>query len=316
MSEAVSWDVRWIDSGESLPEVLELFKDEKYLSLDTETVGWETGNERLCLVQVGVPSKKLVVVIDPLGVGDLAPLAPILSEREPLIVAHNAAFEEKQFGRYGIKIRGVVDTLSLARKLRPDLPNHTLKTCCRYLLDKNISKEEQASDWSKRPLTKEQLNYAALDAEVTCGLYDVLAEMESKLELDPNLSVPDLMRMMAETVSARYTLMKEIAAEAAFCRAREEVLKDAIRGKLVDGAPSYEGEFGSCKVNRIKQTEVNPEKVRSVMPSIAEMVIAEHVDRKTLTALMKEHGIDQALLDQVLDITGYTDRLSLSIKDI
>lgn len=316
MSEAVSWDVRWIGSGSELSDALDLFKGEKYLSLDTETVGWETGNERLCLVQVGLPSKNLVTIIDPISVGDLAPLAPILGAKEPLIVAHNAPFEEKQFGRYGIKIRGVVDTLTLARKLRPDLPNHTLKTCCRYLLDINISKQEQSSDWSKRPLSHEQINYAALDAEVTCKLYELLAEMESKLELDPNLTVPDLMRLMAETVSARYELTKEIAAEVAFCRAREEVLKEAIRTKLVDGAPAYDGEFGSCKVNRIKQTEVNPEKVRALMPSIAELAVAEHVDRKTLAALMKEHGIDQAMLDQVIDITGYTDRLSLTVKDL
>lgn len=310
------WKRIWIDTVEGLAAVIEDAKPEVYITLDTETVGWETGNERLALVQVGIPSKKRAYIIDPLAVQELKSLDAILSTSTPQVVAHNAPFEERQFGRFGIKIKGIRDTLVMARELRSDLPNHTLQTCCRLLLGIEISKEEQTSDWSRRPLSEEQLQYAALDVEVAAALYENLFAIEARLTLDRSLSVPDMMKLMAETVRDRFDLTREIAPELAHLNARYEMLRTAIRVKLIDGEPSYEGPYGKCSVSKIKRTEVNPQKVRREFPEIAEQVITDFVDRKTLQAVMKEYGIHPDKIDDVSDITGWTERLSLSLKDL
>lgn len=311
-----NWDFEWIDTEEALTRWAEVLAAEAIISVDTETVGWDTGNERLCLIQIGIPTKRMVLVVDALAFPRLDILGPCLSNRTPNIVAHNAPFEEKQFGRYGIKLRGIIDTLTMARKLRGDLPNHTLQTCCRLLLDLDISKEEQTSDWSLRPLQPEQLLYARLDAEIAFLLYENLARLEAKLLIDPKLSVPDLMKQLAETITERIKLTKEIAPELAVIDARNEMLKEVIRNKLIQGEPEYEGSYGKCKVSKIKRTEINPQKVRSVFPELAENAISEYVERERFKTLMKEYGIPDQRLDEVCDITGYTDRLSLSVKDI
>ena len=309
------WSIEWIDSEESLEGVSETLRSQEIVSVDTETVGWQSGNERLCLIQIGIPEQEHTLLIDPLKLGDLKPLQPVLDQRRPELIAHNAPFEERQFGRYGFKMRGVVDTLTMARKLRPDLPNHTLKTCCRYLLDIDISKTEQTSDWSIRPLQDKQIQYAALDAEIAFYLYQVLFDMESKLQVDPNLGVPELMAVLSQATSQRMELTKSIAADLALLEQREELLKNAIRSKLVEGAKPYQGPFGSASVQKIKKTEIDPNAVRQHLPDIADLVIQEHVQRKRLVSVMKEHTIEKDKIDLVTNIIGYNDRLKLSVSE-
>jgi DNA polymerase III epsilon subunit-like protein len=308
------WEFEWIETAEKLSEISELLAKEDVISIDTETVGWQSGNERLSLVQIGVPSKKHVYIIDPLAIEDISAMQKFISSPAPLLIAHNIQFEEKQFARHGIKLKGGVDTLSLARELRPDLPNHTLQTCCRLILGIEISKTEQVSDWSLRPLSAEQLKYARLDAELAYALYAVLAEMQAKLEIDLSLKVSDLMGLLSQTVEQRFELLEEISPELALLNARDKALRETIKLKLIQGEPPYEGEYGECKVSKVKKTEINPQKVRNIFPEFAALAITEHVERDRLKSLMKEYGVPEDKLDLVLDITGYTDRLNLTLK--
>jgi DNA polymerase III epsilon subunit-like protein len=311
----VTWQVEWINTVEGLAAIAQQMEAESIIALDTETAGWQTGNERLCLIQVGLPSQRRVAVIDPLAISSLQPLERPLSRSQPQVISHNASFEARQMERHGIKIRGVVDTLVMARKLRPDLPNHTLKTCVKHILGIEISKEEQTSDWSQRPLTQSQLNYAALDAEISFNLYQSLQAIEDKLTVDPSSQVSEMMQELAAVAREKLELTKGIAFKLAFIDARSEALREAIRNKLINGAEPYNGEFGSCSVMRAKRTEVDPALVKQLMPEIAPKVIAEFVDRKRLVDVMKEYNRAESELQNVLKIIGYTDRLKLSVNE-
>lgn len=316
MSEiSPQWELKWIDRVEDLEELaVELGKNE-LLSLDTETVGWQTGNEKLCLIQIGIPSNRSVAVIDVLACSNLKALEAVMGAKSPQKIAHNAIFEEKQLGRHGIKLRGVVDTLEMSRRLRPDLPGHSLKVCCKYILNLDLSKAEQSSDWSRRPLLPEQLNYARLDAEVAFELYQALLGLQARLELDPALKVTALMRELHELNDLKFELTKTIATELAYLNLRGELIREAIRAKLLDGEPAYKGEFGSCHITKVKKTEISPAKVRAELASIADLAISEYVEKKRLVALMLEHGIDQSMLNLVEDVVGYTDRLYLKLGE-
>lgn len=308
------WSYEWLDSLEALELMSSALENEEILSLDTETVGWQYGNERLALIQVGVPSKKHVFVIDPIKIGDISSMQRFISSNTPKLIGHNIQFEERQFLRHAIHLKGGIDTLAMARELRPDLPNHTLQTCCRLILGKSISKQEQTSDWSRRPLTEEQLKYARLDAELAYELYAALADMKSKLHIDPAIPVPELMKLLSETAGKRLKLMAAVSPELALMNAKDKALRDAIRMKLSMGEAAYSGEFGNCKVIKIKKTEINPQKVKTVFPQFAHLAVAESVDRDRLKALMKEYAEPESKIELVLDITGYTDRLTLHIK--
>jgi DNA polymerase III epsilon subunit-like protein len=305
----------WIKSSDELVNVASLLAKEPILSVDTETSGWQTGNEQLCLIQIGVPSTKRVFLVDVLSAGAPTPLAPLFASPDQLFIAHNASFEERQFARYDMKVKGVKDTLTMSRELRPDLPNHTLRTCCKLLLDLDLSKDEQVSDWSVRPLSDRQVDYARLDAEVAVQLYSYLAELEARVSAELHLSVPDLMAEYARVKRNRCDLVASIAHELAFVAAREEKLKATIRQKLIDGEPAYDGAAGQCFVQKVKRTEVNVQRVRELYPEFASEVIQESVSRQRFESVARERGLPKNALEKVLDTVGFNERLTLKLKD-
>lgn len=305
----------WIRTREELVQAAEALAAEPIISVDTETSGWQTGNEQLCLIQIGVPSTKRVLLVDVLSTGSPDPLAPMFASPEQLFIAHNAPFEERQFARYDMKVKGIRDTLTMSRELRPDLPNHTLRTCCRLLLGIELSKDEQASDWAARPLNDRQVDYARLDAEVALSLYQYLADLEAKVSAELELPVPDLMEEYARVTRRKLELAAEIAHELAFLQAREEKVKSTIRQKLIDGATPYDGSIGVCSIQRVKRTEVNTQRVRELYPEFAKEVVREYVERKQFETVAKEYGLPKNAIDNVLDTIGYNDRLIIKLRD-
>jgi DNA polymerase III epsilon subunit-like protein len=311
-----SWEISWIQSESELVNALPIMKEEDVLGVDTETSGWQIGEEKLCLIQIGLPKKQHIFIIDPLSFSDLSPLGEILGALSPKKIAHNASFEEKQFSRHNLPFAGIIDTLNLSRKYRPDLPNHTLRTCCKILLGTDLSKEEQESDWSVRPLSKSQVEYAAIDAEVVVKVYFELKAIEDRLAIDRSASVPELMEMIFKVAKDRYLLTKDIATELAFLNVQYDMLRELIKDKLIAGEPPYKGEFGEASVKQTKKTEVSVEKVKEVFPEIAPLVVVPYVERNRLKAAMKEYGINPKRIDEVLDTVGFTPRLSLELADM
>lgn len=308
-------DFEWATTPADVERVAASIANEPIISVDTETSGWQVGNEQLCLIQIGAPSQNRVFLIDVIQAGPPVALASVLAAPSPLIIAHNASFEERQFARYDMKMKGIKDTLTMSRQLRPDLPNHTLRTCCKLLLGLDLSKQEQTSDWSLRPLSESQVAYARLDAEVAVSLYNYLAELEAKASQELDLPVEELVKEYGALLKHRYDISAGISHELAFLQAREAKIKEVIRHKLIDGAPSYDGAYGKCSIQKVKRTEVNPERVREVFPEFAAEVIQEFVDRKRFDAVAKERGLPKSSIESVLDTVGFNDRLQLSLKD-
>ncbi|KAJ7965309.1 exonuclease mut-7-like [Quillaja saponaria] len=83
--------------------------------------------------------------------------------------------------------------------------NKSLATICGELLGFSLSKELQCSDWSRRPLTEEQITYAAMDAHCLLKIFNVLQEKVSEegipchntnelSNLDANLGLKEILR--------------------------------------------------------------------------------------------------------------------------
>jgi hypothetical protein len=308
------WKIIWIDSVDELAQITDAAQGEEYLPIDTETIGWQTGNEKLALLQIGIPSKKIAFIIDCLAIESLEPIREILVSVTPAKVAHNASFEDRQLGSRGIKMKGLRDTLPMSRTLRSDLPNHQLKTVSLHVVGKAMSKEAQTSDWSIRPLSKEQLEYAALDVEILAEVYESLLALEKKLLIPADTTVEQIMKELSEVTEERFKLLKDIAPTLSFIEQRTAKLKESLKDRLEHGALSYQGIYGEASIKPITQTEVNTEKVKQTFPEIAPLVIAEKVERKRLLDVMKEYGIDKKRLEEVLDPKDTYYRLNLEIE--
>jgi ribonuclease D len=139
------------------------------IGLDVET---EMYSQRLCLVQLAGENETFLV--DVLTLTDLEPLRAILESPAITKIIHNAAFESRILGAHGIQIRGIYDTLKVSRDRRGRklAGGHGLAAVSLRELGEVMSKEQQTSNWKRRPLSRAQLDYAALDAEVLLRLHD------------------------------------------------------------------------------------------------------------------------------------------------
>ncbi len=168
--------VRLVSSQEGLEGLSRELLREEAIALDVETtLDWGT----LCLAQVATGDFN--AVIDVFEIGDLAPFFLVLEDPAVRVIIHNAPFERGVLGRYGCQITSIFDTLAASRRLRGyRIPGgHSLRAVCRRELGFELDKSYQTCDWTRRPLTPGQLNYAALDAEVLIDLYRRLGGEES-----------------------------------------------------------------------------------------------------------------------------------------
>lgn len=87
----------------------------------------------------------------------------------------------------------VLETHDLMKYMKPVLTNPiSLKNLVKEYLHLNLLKTEQMSNWAKRPLTSQQLHYAACDALVLLRLYDAICyEIEDKLSVAGDASASE-----------------------------------------------------------------------------------------------------------------------------
>src|SRR6185437_8391352 len=122
---------------------------------------------------------------DTLELPDLEPLGQLLANGETTKLIHCAPFEREVLGRQGFVLDGVVDTREASIRLRRTASGHSLREVCARELGVELDKREQTGDWTRRPLTKSQVNYAALDAEVLLRLF---ARFEEVTHNSPTVS--------------------------------------------------------------------------------------------------------------------------------
>ncbi|MCL2626228.1 MAG: hypothetical protein FWD46_05380 [Cystobacterineae bacterium] len=163
----------WIEEPAALEAMCLKLHMETFVGLDVETT---LTTQRMCLMQLATPGATYMV--DALALPSLSPLAGFLDSRETKKLIHNAPFETRVLAACGLSLAGVVDTLSLSRRLRGRhiLGGHSLSVVCERELGKGLDKTEQTSNWQRRPLSKSQITYAALDAEVLLKLWEIFRQ--------------------------------------------------------------------------------------------------------------------------------------------
>jgi ribonuclease D len=175
---------RFITDSSEAREAVEGLNLETVIGLDTETY-WNASENRshVSLVQIAARAHD-VLVFDALSV-DKEILRPLIESPAVTMAAHNARFDEGMLIGAGFRPAAFVDTLRLARSaLR--LPSYSLAGVTAHLFGIELDKSFQKSNWRRRPLTRAQLVYAAMDAHITLRVYDELRrilEEQGKLEL-------------------------------------------------------------------------------------------------------------------------------------
>ncbi|MEM7046282.1 MAG: ribonuclease D [Pseudomonadota bacterium] len=146
------------------------------LAVDTEAMGLNPHRDRLCLVQMSAGDGvcHLVQMID-----KPAPrLASVLADKKIEKIFHFARFDAAiLYHTLGVMPVPLYCTRIASRLARTYTDRHGLRDLCRELLDIDISKQEQSSDWGADTLSQAQQAYAAGDVLYLHQLRAILDDM-------------------------------------------------------------------------------------------------------------------------------------------
>ena len=154
---------------------------EKTIAVDTEADSFYHYFDKTCLVQIA--SSQGIYLIDPLALGgpaELAPLAPVFASKRIRKVFHAAEYDLYVLKRdCSFEFANLFDTMVSAQLL--GYPAVGLAALIEKHFSVSLPKDEQRSDWSSRPLTENQLLYAAADVSYLVPLAEKLeAQLEAK----------------------------------------------------------------------------------------------------------------------------------------
>jgi ribonuclease D len=165
----------YIDTIPKLAELLTRLDKAEWITLDTEFIREKTYYPRLCLIQIA--SEDTLACIDPLAISDLQPFLDWLNQPQRLKVLHAAWQDMEIFHHLGngkvpaplfdtqvaAAVLGMGDQLGYARLVEA-------------LLGVSLDKSQSRTDWSRRPLSKAQLEYAIDDVRHLRDVYLMLRE--------------------------------------------------------------------------------------------------------------------------------------------
>jgi ribonuclease D len=236
---------------------LEAFRQElagaDFVAVDTEFMRETTYWPKLCLIQAAA-SNGVEAVIDPLAEGlDLAPFMALLADKNILKVFHAARQDLEIFQKLGDALPAPVFDTQIGAMACGYGDTIAYDALVQQILKRRLDKSSRFTDWSRRPLSENQLTYAL--ADVT-HLRDLFPKMRDKLERDDrlhwldeehaNLLDPDIydttpenswLRLKLRKTTADYVLGLQVAAA---WRERQAQARDVPRGRIVKDEALYE----------------------------------------------------------------------------
>ena len=167
-------DYELIETRADLETLAQDLLGEKVIAVDTEADSFYHYYDKTCLVQIG--TRRQIFLIDPLALGgpsELQSLAPVFASPDIRKVFHAAEYDIFVLKRdCSFAFANLFDTMISAQLL--GYSSVGLSSIARRHFDVNLPKDEQRSDWSRRPLTRQQLSYAAADVLYLLPLADLL----------------------------------------------------------------------------------------------------------------------------------------------
>jgi ribonuclease D len=148
------------------------------VAVDTETMGLITRRDRLCLVQIADGrGDEHLVRFGRDSAFDAPNLKAVLADPARLKLFHFARFDLAAIHHYlGVMATPVFCTKIASKLVRTYTDRHGLKEVVRETTGREISKQQQSSDWGGPVLNDAQLEYAASDVRYLHAAHSVLAE--------------------------------------------------------------------------------------------------------------------------------------------
>ena len=169
----------WIDRREQLAAAVERWRAGAApggVALDTEFVFERTFRPRLGLIQIAAGGE--IALVDTVRIADLSPLAALLTAPNVRKIVHSGSGDVPILRRAtGASPQPLFDT-QIAAAFAGLGPSLSYAALIRELFAVELPKHETRTDWLRRPLSTDQLRYAAEDVE---QLEAAATELERRL---------------------------------------------------------------------------------------------------------------------------------------
>jgi ribonuclease D len=170
-------DAIWIDRSDDLPPLARELESQQSIGVDTEFLRERTFFPKLCLLQLSAGGR--IWCIDTLRVASLEPLMATLTAAPTRKLIHAARQDLEAIYLTTRKVLTPVFDTQIAAACIGLKPQIGYAELVKTLLDVVIPKGQTRTDWSKRPLTREQLEYAADDV---LYLGEIAARLTERLQ--------------------------------------------------------------------------------------------------------------------------------------
>jgi ribonuclease D len=165
-----------VNTPDALDEMLYRLWAASAVAVDTESNSLYAYTERVCLIQFSVPGEDYLV--DPLALDDLSALGAVFVDDEIIKVFHAAEYDVMALRRdYRFTFASLFDTMIASRIVGWE--RYGLAALLEEHFGIETDKRMQRTDWGRRPLTEDQIEYARLD---TCFLLQLRDKLLVELE--------------------------------------------------------------------------------------------------------------------------------------
>ena len=166
--------IQYIDTPGQLATLCEQIKKEPWLALDTEFLREKTYYPKFCLLQIATP--EWVACIDPIALPQLESLFDAIYNPAIVKVFHSCRQDLEIFFQWTGKLPSPIFDTQVAAPLLGFQDNPGYAMLVSSLLSVNLNKAHTRADWSKRPLTEAELEYAADDVIYLCQIYQIMVQ--------------------------------------------------------------------------------------------------------------------------------------------
>ena len=265
--------MRVITTTEDLAAFCSAAKEHPYVTLDTEFLRERTYWSKLCLIQAALPGKDGdAVLIDPIEGSEMSmePLYDLFRHPATVKVFHAARQDLEIFFVEGNVFPVPLFDTQIAAMVCGFGEQAGYETLVKKIAKADLDKTSRFTDWSRRPLTKPQMDYALADVTHLRVIYEFLSaqlvktgrlawvEEELSILLDPATytTTPDeaWLRVKTRTTSGRFlAVVKELARfRETYCQAqnvpRSRVMKDDALLELASTRPTTIEDLGRSRL--------------------------------------------------------------------
>lgn len=175
--------MKYIEDGTALTAFVDAARSSKTLALDTEFLREKTYYPKVCLIQAATDDD--VWIIDPLAVRDLSPLGELLEDEAIMKVLHAATQDIEIL----LRVTGSAPWPLFDTQVAAALLGYSHQVGLAQLVGSvcgvTLKKSDSFTDWSLRPLSRSQLEYACGDVVFLPELYECMrAMLEEKGRLE------------------------------------------------------------------------------------------------------------------------------------